>query len=424
MTGIVDGFIRGRQAALSERQAQADEERRQAMFARQQQDWSWLDGERAYQSQRRGVLDQRQDETYQFEAERRPIVAGQQDQQFASQMETGALTRELARNSDRRAGSAEARATEQAGQQRQRFLYEMRGAERNDRIQELQTRFGLNAAQMQAEQQEAQRAYLTLEQEVNRDIEFGREQDAAGKIAQFYNESIPNGDKVEIGKTKDGWVAVSENGQAVLLGKTAKEALDKARNLTDPDVYVELRVRGMQIEQERAAAEAKARAEHPERYSKGVQGAAGQLMQVDTGTGVARQVVDEQGQPVTGAPVDGAGRMPARLQEAEAVFSRLRPMPGESDTDRWLRAYELSGQSRGKAPEQAVRDFYQTTLGALVRTAYGPKQQEQAAARAEELTRQYEQRFFAGGQGAPSGAAGAAPAQDSNFDPDAFLNQF
>jgi hypothetical protein len=43
---------------------------------------------------------------------------------------------------------------------------------------------------------------------------------------------------------------------------------------------------------------------------------------------------------------------PARLQQAEEIFSRLQPVAGESEDDRWLRAFEIARQGAGRPAAQ------------------------------------------------------------------------
>lgn len=97
---------------------------------------------------------------------------------------------------------------------------------------------------------------------------------------------------------------------------------------------------------------------------------------------------------------------PAAIQETDAIFNRLRPEQGESESDRWMRAYALRSQKAGMSPQQAGAGFYQ----ALMKEAGGgARAHEQAMA----ATQTFMQTFYGGeqSQGAPTqGASTAQPA--------------
>jgi hypothetical protein len=423
MVGIVEGFIRGRQAALDERYREADEKRRNEQFswqregaahARTQRGWegedrNYVAGERQYTGARRAVLDSRVDEDRAHEVERRPIETQQRDALFNEQVAGARTSRQIA-------GQREAREQKQ-------FAFQMADAERVDRLKAVQAELGLDDLQTQQAVRRAQKAFGDTAFRVQRRLTAGDEAGALGELEAFYNTEIPDGGQIRLtkGKDKDGnvvIVAVGKDGAVTPLG-TMRDVMIAARTLTSPEVFLESMLEG---ERARAAAEAKereARTTFPNRYYETVQEPGGGLRQIDRGTGTSRQIVDEQtGGPVQAMLGGNGNKVPAKLQEVSALFEKLPPIEGESPDQRWIRAYEQASQSRAKAPEQAVRDFYQTTLAAMMRSAIGPRAQEQAAARAAELTAAYEGKYF--GQ-----QRSGKPAPASNeFDPDAFLQQF
>lgn len=99
-------------------------------------------------------------------------------------------------------------------------------------------------------------------------------------------------------------------------------------------------------------------------------------------------------------PAGRGASVPAALQEADAVYQRLPAKEGESENERWMRAYAMTTQKAGMSPEQAGAGFYQ----ALMKEAGGRKDAHERAMAATDL---YMQTFY--GQAPAARAAGAAP---------------
>lgn len=440
MAGIFQSMLYGmNQARAEQRQRREDE---------------YVEGERAYQQQRRGVTDAREDTSWQdsredrayevgvqrplqtesaqlgvqsqrFAVGRQPVEAQQQDAKFQQGMEAGALSNQAARFSV-------ARMPVEARQQDARFGMEMQGAQQGIVARQLQIGSAQRAAQIEAAQQPDKLDEIRLERERRGAMDAlakagqqfvltgmkGDKQRAAQIINQTWAEATDDPDG-------DAGVRVNEQGKYYLEGPDGRPVLmlgdeDQVMQyafqfLSDPVTFAQSRQATYAARAAAQAKEAEARATNPERFVETMQQPDGTVAMIDRTTGTARPVTDAQtGKPVRGA-VDGrAGQIPARLQEVEAVVARLQPVEGETDDDRWMRAYSMVTSRAGMDPDQASADFYETVMRSLLRPdAMGritPQATQQAQEQAAQLTEDFRSRFLGGRQSA-SGLGGQQPAR-------------
>jgi hypothetical protein len=110
--------------------------------------------------------------------------------------------------------------------------------------------------------------------------------------------------------------------------------------------------------------------------------------------------------------------MPARLQEVEAVVARMRPTEGESDDDRWMRAYSMVTSRAGLDPDQAAADFYETVMRGLLKPdltgRITPEAAQNAQQQAAQLTDDFRARFLSGQKSASGLSGGQAPASPAS----------
>lgn len=436
MPGIVQSMFRG----------MYDAEDRQRLRKEQQ----FADEERDYQSGRRSVLDSRQDtawsqgledrdyelntarpmreessrialEGQRFDATRRPIIARHEDEAHSSNMAGARLNREVT--------------SAQAGREKQRYLWDLQDHEREAPIKAKLAELQMDEVTFRQQVAEAQNGYRKAA------AEFQRTNDPR-VFADWYNRDIQDGNKVRFEQDKDGaWVAIPEVGEPRKVG-SAEDVAMYAYALTNPDVFLESMVATRAAQREAAAAEAKARAEHPERFNKLIMAPDGTMQTVDLGNRKAAPVTDAQGGAVRGILNGRGNSVPADLQKVEAIFKRLPTIEGESDDARWMRAWDKMTRSKSTSPEAAVAGFYQALTKNLVKPDITGRVDPKAVAAAQEQAKQltnefareyYPELFDRSGAEAPPAASDPAPrnsvpvgagsTQDS-FNADEFLRQF
>jgi hypothetical protein len=98
---------------------------------------------------------------------------------------------------------------------------------------------------------------------------------------------------------------------------------------------------------------------------------------------------------------DGNGEtVPASVKETDAIFRRLKPQDGESENDRWMRAYSMSSAKAGESPADSAAGFYRT----MVKDA-GLKPDK-----AMDATRSFMSQFYPSAKGPWNGGQQDAPA--------------
>ena len=75
------------------------------------------------------------------------------------------------------------------------------------------------------------------------------------------------------------------------------------------------------------------------------------------------------------------------------MLQNMREVEGESQADRWMRAYAMATQRTQTAPEQAAREFYTSTLTKLLPSSQYETPSQPEVARAEALAREMTMRF-------------------------------
>jgi hypothetical protein len=443
MAGIFQSMLYGMNQARGEQRQRAEDE--------------YVAGERQYQQQRRGVTDQREDTSWQdsredrqyevgvqrplqtesaqlgvqsqrFAVGRQPVEAQQQDAQFQQGMEAGALSNQAARFSV-------GRMPIEARQQDARFGVDMQSAQQGIVGRQLQLGSARRAAQIEEAQQPGKLDEIRLERERKAAMDElgrvgqrfmltgqqGKKQDAAQLINQTWAKATGDTDG-------DAGVRVNEQGQYYLEGPDGRPLMmlgdeDQVMQyaftfLSDPTTFAQSRQATYAARAQAQAKEGEARASNPQRFTETVQRPDGSIALLDRATGQATSVRDEGGQPLRGA-VDGrSGQMPARLQEVEAIYSRLRPLEGESEDDRYLRAYSQVTSRAGLDPDQAAADFYETVMRGLLKPdltgRVTPEGAQAAQQQAAALTEDFRQRFLSGrsASGLRPGPT-AAPAPDA-----------
>jgi len=454
MAGIFQSMLYGmNQARAEQRQRREDE---------------YVEGERAYQQQRRGVTDAREDTSWQdsredrqyevgvvrpmqtesaqlglqsqrFVTGRQPVEAAQTDAKFEQGMVAGELANQTAQ-------FQLARQPVEARQRDARFGLEMQGAQNGIVAQQLQIGSAQRAAQIEEAQQPDRLNQIQIEraqrqaldevakngQQFFRLASTGNKQKAADLMNAVFAKAMndPDGDAGLRVNQEGKYFMVGPDGNPVVMLGDENGVLQYAYQFASDYNTFAQSWQGIQDARAQAAAkEAEARATNPQRFVETMQQPDGTVAMVDRVTGTARPVTDAQtGKPVRGA-IDGrAGQMPKRLQEVEAVVARLQPVEGETDNDRWMRAYSMVTSRAGMDPDQASADFYETVMRSLLRPdAMGritPQATQQAQEQAAQLTEDFRSRFLGGRQSAsglggqqsarpaPAPAASAAPYPD------------
>lgn len=310
MAGIFGGYLQGVDAARRQQQEDA-----RARIAAE---------ERAYQQQRRGVMDQREDLSFEQgqEDRARKISDYEQDRSYLVDVERPRADRRAAR--DERIGQfKEDRLPVEAERDDQEFLWKMGKEKRAAREEALRSQlleYGLDEKRVAAE---ARRAGEVFKPAV---AEYARTGDPR-VFADWANRTVAINDPITINQNEDGaWVMQSRSGQPQVLG-TADDVMRVARSLTNPDVFLEFKA-----SQARAAAElAQKQAENPERYTELVNDAQGALHLIDMRTGDSRPVTrDGRMGNLVGTR---AGAFGSRTGDRVPAIGRASapPAPGEPD---------------------------------------------------------------------------------------------
>lgn len=305
MAGMVSGFLSGVN--------QAREHQRQDYEARR------LAEERAYQQQRRGTLDQREDMTFdQGQQDRASRLAREaEDRAYLTGVERPRIDRRAERT-DRMEAFRESQQPVEAERESQKFLWQMQREQRDARADGLRQQllqYGLDEKQVQAEARMAEEAFKPAV------AAYARTRDPR-VFAEWANRTVAKDDPIEIYQGDDGrWIFQSRSGQPQVLG-SADDVMRTARMLTNPDVFLEFQASQAKQRAEAAAAEQ----ENPGRFYELVNDENGALLQVDQRTGQARPVMRDGGQ----APLVGtkAGAFGSRAGELTLGVRR----PGQAQT--------------------------------------------------------------------------------------------
>ena len=366
---------------------------------RQQSEDAFVADERAYQQQRRGVTDSRQDTSWQdgreelaYQQQRRGVTDGREDTSWQDgrddrayevgvQRPMAAESAQLAIQQQRFKGE---RMPIEARQQDARFGVDLEGAQQGNVMRSLQVGSAGRAAQIEEAQQPDKLDEIRIERE--RKVAF----DSLGATAQQFELAGAQGNKREAAQIMnqawakatndpdgDAGIRVDESGKYFLEGPDGKpiamlgdesQVVEFAfQFLSDPRTFAQSRQAASAARAQAQGQEASARAQNPSRFVDTAQGADGTMSLIDRGTGRATPVTDQSGQPFRGATDGRTGQMPARLQEVQAIYSRLRPIEGESEDDRYLRAYAQVTTRAGMDPDQAAADFYETVMRGLLK---------------------------------------------------------
>lgn len=421
MAGIFQSMLYGMNQARGEQRQRREDE--------------YVEGERAYQQQRRGVTDAREDASWQdsredrayevdvqrplqtesaqlgvqsqrFAVGRQPIEAAQTDAKFQQGMEAGALSNQAARFSV-------SRMPIEARQQDARFGMDMQGAQQGLVARQLQIGSAQRAAQIEEAQQPDKLDEIRLERERKAAMDAlakagqrfmvtgmqGKKQEAAQLINQTWAEATndPDGDAGVRVDEQDRYYLEGPDGKPVLMLGDEDQVMQYAFTfLSDPVTFAQSRQATYAARAAAQAKEAEARATNPQRFVETMQQPDGTVAMIDRTTGTARPVTDAQGRPVQGTVQGAGGSIPAKLQVAQAYLQNMQRRPGESEGDAWIRAFHESNQRSDASPSAAARDFYASTLRVLTQNAYGARGQEAALQSAAQMTQEYMQRFFPG----------------------------
>lgn len=445
MTGIFQSMLAGMRQAEDE-QRRKSEDQYLAGERRFQSD------EREYMRDRREVTDRREDEDriYEtqtmrplrergtraqvdsavFSANRLPVVADREDEQYAHDLSRRPVVEGFQDQQARAGISGQILQNRGAQLRNQGAEIAIQQAQRGEELDKLNHENGMLQARLVADHQRAQQEWAPTAQKIATLGMQGRWQDVVGTLTEAYA-------KVNDGESDTG-LRVDDKGNFFVVnpysGQKIKDlgqgedgvaaALQIAeRYMQSPQQFLQVANQRQQMRADYEATIAKARAEHPERFTETVQGQGGEVIQIDRTTGKATPVVDQQGGPVRASMQNGRMQsVPAVLQETEAVFTRLQKMPGEDDSARWMRAYAMVNQRGGVPIEDAAQKLwaaaYQEALGSSYKTDSKEKDAE-ARAIADSVVDGFTQRFGGQQQGQMQ-----QQAQGEDFDPDAFLNQF
>jgi hypothetical protein len=404
MSAILNGFLNGvqKQKDLDFQNSEREHMKARRAVTEGREDTAYQQGQddRAHNIERRGVLEGREDtsygqqqEAYQHGLERRPVEEGQRDQMFGLNVAKTQQDMTIAKNRD-------ARESAESGV-RQRMA----------KIQTELAQMGLDDAKIAQGYKNAEKQLMPLFQQyqVTRDPTV---------FQDWYNTHVRDGNEVQIAQNPDGtWKVKSARGPEHTFD-SPDDIARLARTLIRPDIYMESLYAHAKAQQEAEAA----RAKNPRNFVEPVQGQDGTVGFADLSTGQVKTATDADGKPFAGIVKGaGAGNRPAMLQEVDALLQNLPQQPGETSTQRWMRAYATANQRSQTSPEQSARGFYQATLTKLLPDAqYGsvtPDKLAKAQAAAQQLTEQFSQKYLGAGAPAPSSDAAAAPARSQSAIP-------
>lgn len=397
MAGIFQSMLMGKQ--------QAEEEQRRAREDR------YLASERAYQAEERDYLrdkreitDRREaeDRVYEigterplrsrlmsaqvgsaeFNASRQPVLAGREDEQYAHELSRRPIV-EGFQDQQARAGIV-GQTLQNRGAQLQ-----LGQAQRADELDKLNHGNAMLQAQLVADYQKAQREWAPTAQKIAQLGMQGRWQDVQQALTEAYAQVNDGEDDTGIRVDAQGNFTIVNpySGQKIRDLGQGEEGVMGALQIAEqymqsPQQFLEVANQRRQMRADYEATIAKARAEHPERFTETVQGQGGEVIQIDRTTGKAKPVIDQQGGPVRASVQNG------RMQFEDAA-QKL-----------WAAAYQ-----------EAISSSYKTD---------SKEKDAEAQAIADSVVAGFTQRF--GGQQQQSQQQQQGQGED--FDPDAFLNQF
>lgn len=248
-------------------------------------------------------------------------------------------------------------------------------------------------------------------------------------IEQVYNEQYPDGNQMKIMRGEDGSYVLDfgEKGQSQPM--SAEQVAGMVSVMKDPSLYM--------AERKAAAEQARARAIEVEdantKHSRAIE-----LERVKAGLKPPKEptyktadngaLVAVQGGRAT--PVEaggltfkgeraGSAKQSAWAGDVDTIASKLEPLPGESEDQRWLRAAEEKAKLVGKNdPNAAVRDFEKSItaklLGPDTISTTMPERLEMTKQTIRQLVEDFAQRYGAEAQqqsGPPPGAPTATNPQ-------------
>lgn len=395
MAGLFQSFLYGNNAAIQQ--------------GRQRRDDEYLEGERAYQGQRRSVMDERQDVGWDQSQEdrtrilerdaedrplqRRALEQGVEGGDISLQRTRFAAERDpvLADQQDNIHLESLMGARQQRHQSADQFNYNKAQRPQQERALEQQLsmgdiqleaqKIGLDVQQIEMERRKIFEQYQESKAGIKRAGMRGRHDEVIAMLNGLYAQVDDGVDDAGIRATPDGkYFLVDETGQPKQEIGGIDQVLQFAdAYLTNPNVFAQATVQNLQR---------------------------------------------------TGGR--GGANMPAKLQEVERVMANLPVIDGESEQDRWMRAYAEANKSKAVDPTQAVAKFYETTLRAMIKPDAMGRLTDETVQRAEQtaqrLAEQFQQRYYpqkqdgrgvmgsmldVGGQGGMPGAQQGAQAQPS-----------
>lgn len=292
MPGIFESFLRGGQAARQERDDQANRE--------------FLASERAYQQQRRGVVDTREDTTYQQgqEDRTRNLQEHGEDRQFLVGVERPMRQESLLRD-NRVDKFKEERMPIEAKQADAKFAFQMDKEKREARLDGLRMELAQYGLDDKRREEQRRVAMDSLKPAI---ASYARTRDPR-VFAEWANRTVAQSDPITIEQDKGGnWFMQSKSGNRQELG-SADNVVQVAMQLTHPDVFLEFQAsqlaRQRELQDKRLAAEATADAKAtPELVNDG----SGAIHLVDTRTGQSRPVMRDEGNaPLIGTKAGAFG---------------------------------------------------------------------------------------------------------------------
>lgn len=333
MAGIFESFLRGGQAARQELDDQTNRE--------------YLAKERAYQQQRRGVVDTREDTTYtQGQQDRETRLAREsEDRNYLTTVERPAQQERLLRE-NRMGAFSEQRAPIKAAQEDQKFAFQMDQDKRQARLDNLRLELAQYGLDDKRREEQRRVAMDSLRPAI---AAYSRTRDPR-VFAEWANRTVAASDPIQIEQGQDGsWYMQSRSGQRQKLG-SADNVVQTAMQLTHPDVFLEFQAsqlaRARELEDKRLAAEATADAKaSPELVNDG----SGAIHLVDTRTGQSRPVMRDEGN----APLIGtkAGAFGSRSGDRAVGVRRgdEKPQP----------VFQVSENGNGPLPPARLTDTRQ-----------------------------------------------------------------
>ena len=186
-------------------------------------------------------------------------------------------------------------------------------------------------------------------------------------LQALYNESYPDGGRVQIERSPEGTFTLDFGDGRVLEDLDTEQVAGLASRLRDPDLYLEeLRENKAREAEQAGEIEKEERGYQRDIKLKGIEHKhrmaerkpeKGELKVGDDGR--LYRIKDGKATPVEG-PAGGLtfrgergdAKTTAKLREVDAYYTRLKPVTGENDEQRWIRAWAEVAKKGRESPEK------------------------------------------------------------------------